>query len=107
LASPGCTSRDHLKFYHEELTLEREKNDTLEQEIIDLFVQQAKLDPSRVTPDATFESLDLESIDVVEATMVLEEKYGVYIPMDETLSAARNLEQFVHAIASHIRSARP
>jgi acyl carrier protein len=87
--------------------LEREKNDTLEQEIIDLFVQQAKLDPSRVTPDATFESLDLESIDVVEATMVLEEKYGVYIPMDETLSAARNLEQFVHAIASHIRSARP
>jgi acyl carrier protein len=95
-----------VKFSTRRLTLEHKGHDTLEQEIIDLFVRQAKLDPLRVTPDATFESLDLASIDIVEATMVLEEKYGVYIPMDESLSGARNVAQFVHAIASHIRSSR-
>jgi acyl carrier protein len=88
------------------LTLQNEAQSTLEQEIVDLFVQTIKLDPARVTPDATFESLDLASIDVVEATMALEEKYGVYIPMDETMSEAKNVHQFVHAIASHIRNAR-
>jgi acyl carrier protein len=88
------------------LTLSIEGREKLEQEIIDLFVQVTKLDPSRVTPDATFESLDLVSIDMIEAMMALEEKFGVYIPMDATLSDAKNVEQFVQAIASHIRSAR-
>jgi acyl carrier protein len=99
-------SANDIRWISGELTLQNEAHDTLEQEIINLFVQQAKLDPARVTPDATFESLDLASIDVVEAMMALEEKYGVYIPMDETLSGAKNVQQFVHAIASHIRSAR-
>jgi acyl carrier protein len=82
--------------------------DELEKEIIDIIVRETKLDPSRVTPEATFESLDLQSIDLVEAMMAIEEKFGVYFPMDADLwGGAKNVEQFVQAVASRIRSPGP
>jgi acyl carrier protein len=83
------------------------ERDELEKAIIDIIVRETKLDPSRVTPEATLESLDLQSIDLVEAMMEIEEKFGVYFPMDFNLWDAKNVEQFVQAVASHIRSAGP
>jgi len=80
------------------------ESDELEQTIIDIIVRETKLDRSRVTPEATFESLDLQSIDLVEAMMAIEEKFGVYFPMDGNLLEARNVEQFVQAVALRIRS---
>lgn len=77
----------------------------LERAIVDIIVRETKLDRSRVTPDATFESLDLQSIDLVEVMMALEEKFGIYFPMDFNLFEARNVEQFVKVITSRIISA--
>jgi acyl carrier protein len=83
------------------------ERDELEKAIIDIIVRETKLDPSRVTPEATFESLDLRSIDLVEAMMAIEEKFGVYFPMDSNLTDAKNVEQFVQAVVSRIRSPGP
>ena len=83
------------------------ERDELEKAIIDIIVRETKLDPSRVTPEATLESLDLQSIDLVEAMMAIEEKFGVYFPMDSNLTDAKNVEQFVQAVVSRIRSPGP
>ncbi len=40
-------------------------------------------DPAAVTPDATFESLDVDSLDLVELTQVVEDEFGVAIPNEE------------------------
>ena len=54
---------------------------------------------SAVLPDATLESLGLASVDVVMILMSVEEKLGIYVPMDNELAGARNLSEFIAAIA--------
>jgi acyl carrier protein len=46
-----------------------------------IFNEIAKLGPERdqVTRDATFESLDIDSLDLVEVAQVIEEEFGVEI----------------------------
>jgi acyl carrier protein len=81
------------------------EREELEREIVDIIVREAKLDRTQVTPDATLEALQLQSIDLVEVMMALEEKFGVYFPMDSSIVEAKSVEQFVKAVASHISDA--
>ncbi len=42
-------------------------------------------DPAAITPDATFESLDVDSLDLVELTQVVEDEFGVAIPNEDAV----------------------
>jgi acyl carrier protein len=50
-----------------------------------IMVEDLKLDPAEVTPDATREDAGLDSLAVVELSMVLSRRLGVDIPDDELL----------------------
>ena len=52
--------------------------ETVEQKVVDAI---AEMGPEReeVTRDATFESLDVDSLDLVELTQMVEEEFGVQI----------------------------
>ena len=41
----------------------------------DMMVDQFKLDPAQVTPDATLESLKIDSLSAVQFMFLLEEKF--------------------------------
>ena len=45
--------------------------------------KQLDLDPSEITPDATFESLGIDSLDIVEMIMDLESELGVELELEE------------------------
>lgn len=66
--------------------------------IIDIIAEEGKVDREKITPDATLETLGIESMDVVMILMGVEEKLGTYIPMDAELASARNLSEFVASI---------
>ena len=68
------------------------------QQIIDIIAEDGAVDPSLVTPDATLESMGMESMDVVMILMGVEEKLDVYLPMSNDLSSAKNMVEFVEAI---------
>jgi acyl carrier protein len=51
-----------------------------------------------VTPDATFEALGLDSLDVVELTLVLEEETGVKLE-DEELEDVRTVQDAMDKVA--------
>ena len=68
------------------------------QQIIDIIAEDGAVDPSQVTPDATLESMGMESMDVVMILMGVEEKLDVYLPMSNDLSSAKNMAEFVEAI---------
>ena len=36
-------------------------------------------EPDQINPDATFESLDVDSLDLVELAQIVEEEYGVVL----------------------------
>jgi acyl carrier protein len=78
----------------------------LKEEIIEVIASEGMVDRSKVTPDATIESLDLKSVDIVMILTALEEKFNVYIPMDGSLQEAKTVEALIGAIAEHIQKER-
>lgn len=75
--------------------------------IVDVIVREGKVERAAVTPEATLETLGLESVEVVMILMGLEEEFGVYIPMDTELSAARNLSELIAVIAGAMQADPP
>jgi acyl carrier protein len=49
----------------------------------DLLVEKFGIDDEEVRPDATFEELDLDSLDLVEFALAAEEEFGVRISEEE------------------------
>jgi acyl carrier protein len=74
----------------------------VEREVLDLIISEGKIDPSRITPDATLESLEVQSMDTVMIMMAIEEKFGVYIPIDNQIAEAKDLTSFVRSVSAHI-----
>ena len=74
----------------------------LANQIIDVIVKEGMVDRDKATLDATIESLDLKSIDIVMILTAIEDKFDVYIPMDGPFHEARNIGDLVDAIAAHI-----
>ena len=56
----------------------------IENKIKEIFGK--RVDLSNVTLDTTLESLDIDSLDLVEAMMDLEEEFGVQFTNDEILT---------------------
>ena len=57
---------------------------------------QLDLDISEITPDSTFESLGIDSLDVVEMIMDLESELGVELEMeDQKIETFQELADFI------------
>ncbi len=77
--------------------------DGLLEQLVQIIAEEGKVAPELVVPEATLESLDLASIDVVSILMGVEEKLNVYLPMSDDLTSARNLAELVEAIVTQMR----
>ena len=75
-------------------------------EIVDVIAAEGMVDRAKITPDATIESLDLKSVDIIMVLTALEEKFDVYIPMDGALQEAKNIKSLIEALADHIQKER-
>ena len=72
-------------------------------EIIDVISKEGMVERERITPDATIESLDLKSIDIVMILTAIEEKFDVYIPMDGAFQEAKTVQDLIDALTAHIQ----
>ena len=60
--------------------------------------KQLDLDLAEITPDSTFESLGIDSLDVVEMVMDLESELGVELEMeDQKIATFQDLADFVES----------
>ena len=60
--------------------------------------KQLELDIAEITPDATFESLGIDSLDVVEMIMDLECELGVELEMeDQKIATFQDLADFIES----------
>ena len=60
--------------------------------------KQLDLDPSEITPESTFESLGIDSLDIVEMVMDLESELGVELEMeDQKISTFQELADFIES----------
>ncbi|MCI7639697.1 MAG: acyl carrier protein [Clostridiales bacterium] len=60
--------------------------------------RQLELDASEITPDSTFESLGIDSLDVVEMIMDLESELGVELELeDQKITTFQELADFIES----------
>ena len=53
------------------------------EKLVSYAAKQLELDASEITPDSSFESLGIDSLDIVEMIMDLESELGVALDLEE------------------------
>ncbi len=68
------------------------------EKLVAYAAKQLEIDASEITPDSTFESLGIDSLDVVEMVMDLENELGVELEMeDQKITTFGELAAFVES----------
>ena len=66
------------------------------EKLVSYASKQLELDPSEITPDSTFESLGIDSLDIVEMIMDLESELGIELDMEnQSIATFRELADFI------------
>jgi len=60
-----------------------------------LLAEHLDVDVALITPETTFESLGIDSLDTVELLMELEEQMGVELELDERITTIGELVAFI------------
>ena len=54
-------------------------------QVREVIASESRIDIEKLTPEATLEDLEIESIDMVEILMGIEEKFDIYVPMNDEI----------------------
>ena len=66
--------------------------------LVSYAARQLELDASEITPESTFESLGIDSLDIVEMVMDLESELGIELDMeDQKIATFGELAAFVES----------
>lgn len=66
------------------------------EKLVAFAAKQLELDPEEINPDSTFESLGIDSLDIVEMIMDLESELGVELDLeDQKITTFRELSDFI------------
>ena len=68
------------------------------EKLVSYAAKQLEIDASEITPDSTFESLGIDSLDIVEMIMDLETELGVELEIeDQKIATFQELADFIEA----------
>lgn len=69
----------------------------MQEKIIALLADYKGIDASTITGESTLEQLELDSLDVVELVMSLEDEFGVSLTMSEDIKSVSDIAAAVEA----------
>lgn len=72
-------------------------------EILDIVAKETGVDRARLQPGVTLNSLDIASLDMVQAIFALEERFGVEIPVVADQGSGEF--ETVGALVTHVQAA--
>ncbi len=68
------------------------------EKLVSYAAKQLELDASEITPESTFESLGIDSLDIVEMVMDLESELSIELDMeDEKIATFGELAAFIES----------
>ena len=65
------------------------------EKIVNYLAEQMDLNKEDITPDTTFESLGIDSLDTVEMVMDLEDELGVELDLEDKIATVGELVAFI------------
>lgn len=77
----------------------------IEQKVIEIVAKQAGVDPAQVVPEHSFiNDLGMDSLDLVEMAMAMEDVFGLSIP-DDRFDQIKTVAQAIEYVAEQMKKA--
>ena len=68
------------------------------EKLVSYASKQLEIDAAEITPDSTFESLGIDSLDIVEMVMDMENELGIELEMeDQKITTFQELAEFIES----------
>jgi acyl carrier protein len=81
-------------------------DDQLTRDLVEVIAKEGMVDLNGVGPDTTLESLNIASVDYMMILAAIEEKFQVYVPMDESLAQVKDVGGLIAVLKEHIQKAQ-
>ena len=65
------------------------------QKIVDIIVDAKGIDPDTIHYSSTFKELNVDSLDIAEMTMTLEDEFGITIELEEGVNTVEDLVNLI------------
>ena len=75
---------------------------SIEEEVRDIVANIVHVDKSVITREGTFKDMKADSLDIVQALVAVEDKFGIEIP-DEEAQKFQNFGDFVAYVESQVQ----
>ncbi len=75
----------------------------LETELLDLVAEEGMIDRTLLKPEALLSDLDIASADFIMILMAIEEKYGIYISVDNEMAELKSVQDLLSVASKKIR----
>ena len=67
------------------------------QKIVDTIVDAKGIDAADITPESNFKDLNVDSLDIAEMVMTLEDEFGITIELEEGIATVQDLVNLINA----------
>jgi len=81
-------------------------DDQLTRDLIEVISKEGMVDMTGVTPQTTLASLNIASVDYMMILAAVEEKFSVYIPMDESMAEVTDVGGLLAVLKQRILAAK-
>jgi len=75
---------------------------SIEEEVRDIVANIVHVDKSLITREGTFKDIKADSLDIVQALVAVEDKFGIEIP-DEEAQKFQNFGDFITYVESQVQ----
>ena len=63
--------------------------------IVETIVDAKGIDAAQITPESSFKDLNVDSLDIAEMTMTLEDEFGITIELEEGVNTVEDLVNLI------------
>lgn len=70
--------------------------DNVFEKIVETIVDSKGIDAASVTPDSTFKDLNVDSLDIAEMVMTLEDEFNITIELEEGIATVQDLVNLIN-----------
>ena len=65
------------------------------EKIVETIVDSKGIDAASVTPDSTFKDLNVDSLDIAEMVMTLEDEFNITIELEDGITTVQDLVNLI------------
>lgn len=67
------------------------------EKLVDLLAEYMEIDPQTITMDTTFKSLNLDSLDIAEMVLNVEDELNITLELDESMTTVKDIVRAIEA----------